>query len=111
MAQTIKRPIQRFATTVSRCSAEVHLGPYFELFAFRRVAALSNRPRQAATYGKCIVADYNAVEKDKCAKEFIKLKDCCLVRLRVLPGPTFMLFRSAKTQCAVAPLQRLASRK
>jgi hypothetical protein len=34
---------------------------------------------QAATYGKCIVADYNAVHKDMCAKEFTKLKDCFLV--------------------------------
>jgi hypothetical protein len=33
---------------------------------------------QAATYGKCIVADYNAVHKDMCAKEFMKLKDCFL---------------------------------
>lgn len=30
-------------------------------------------------YGKCIVADYNSVHKDKCAKEFLKLKDCYLV--------------------------------
>lgn len=34
---------------------------------------------QAAVYGKCIVADYNAVEKDKCVKEFMRLKDCYLV--------------------------------
>lgn len=30
-------------------------------------------------YGKCIVADYNSVHKDKCAKEFLKLKECYLV--------------------------------
>ena len=30
-------------------------------------------------YGKCIVADYNSVHKDKCSKEFLKLKDCYLV--------------------------------
>ena len=30
-------------------------------------------------YGKCVVADYNSVHKDKCAKEFMKLKDCYLV--------------------------------
>lgn len=35
---------------------------------------------QAAIYGKCIVADYNAVHKDKCAAEFMKLKDCYIVR-------------------------------
>lgn len=33
---------------------------------------------QAAEYGKCIVADYNAVTKDMCAKQFMKLKDCFL---------------------------------
>ncbi|KAK3303976.1 uncharacterized protein B0T15DRAFT_535154 [Chaetomium strumarium] len=48
------RPIQRFAQAVSKCSAE------------------------AAVYGQCIVADYNSVHKDKCAKEFMKLKDCYL---------------------------------
>ncbi|KAK0723228.1 hypothetical protein B0T26DRAFT_750520 [Lasiosphaeria miniovina] len=48
------RPIQRFAEAVSKCSAE------------------------AAVYGKCVVADYNAVHKDKCAKEFMRLKDCYL---------------------------------
>ncbi|KAI1639424.1 hypothetical protein F4809DRAFT_596121 [Biscogniauxia mediterranea] len=48
------RPIQKFATAVSQCSAE------------------------AAAYGKCIVADYNSVYKDKCADEFMKLKDCYL---------------------------------
>lgn len=30
-------------------------------------------------YGRCIVADYNSVHKDKCAAEFMKLKDCYLV--------------------------------
>lgn len=30
-------------------------------------------------YGKCIVADYNSVHKDKCSKEFLKFKDCYLV--------------------------------
>ncbi|KAI1256707.1 hypothetical protein MGN70_001832 [Eutypa lata] len=48
------RPIQKFAAAVSQCSAE------------------------AAVYGKCIVADYNSVHKDKCAAEFMKLKDCYL---------------------------------
>ncbi|ROW10663.1 hypothetical protein VPNG_05135 [Cytospora leucostoma] len=48
------RPIQRFAAAASKCPAE------------------------AAVYGKCIVADYNAVYKDKCAAEFMKLKDCYL---------------------------------
>lgn len=30
-------------------------------------------------YGKCIVVDYNAVHKDKCINEFLKLKNCYLV--------------------------------
>lgn len=34
---------------------------------------------QSTIYGKCIVADYNSVYKDKCAAEFMKLKDCYLV--------------------------------
>ncbi|KAK4214999.1 hypothetical protein QBC37DRAFT_420050 [Rhypophila decipiens] len=48
------RPIQRMAQAVSKCSAE------------------------ASLYGKCILADYNSVHKDMCAKEFLKLKDCYL---------------------------------
>ncbi|KAK3683864.1 hypothetical protein B0T22DRAFT_469047 [Podospora appendiculata] len=52
--QPKSRPIQRVAQAVSKCSA------------------------QAAIYGKCIVVDYNSVHKDKCAKEFMKLKDCYL---------------------------------
>ncbi|OBR03712.1 hypothetical protein CH63R_12839 [Colletotrichum higginsianum IMI 349063] len=30
----------------------------------------------------CIVADYNAVHKDKCVKEFLRLKDCYLAAAR-----------------------------
>jgi len=48
------RPIEKFAKVVAKCSAE------------------------AASYGKCIVVDYNTVHKDMCAKEFMKLKDCYL---------------------------------
>lgn len=44
--------------------------------------------RQAAVYGKCIVADYNSVHKDKCADEFMKLKDCYLVRDASNPATT-----------------------
>ncbi|ERT00133.1 hypothetical protein HMPREF1624_03502 [Sporothrix schenckii ATCC 58251] len=52
------RPIQRVAAATSQCTAE------------------------AAVYGKCIVADYNAVHKDKCAAEFMKLKDCYLAAMK-----------------------------
>ncbi|KAI0025837.1 hypothetical protein F4780DRAFT_774689 [Xylariomycetidae sp. FL0641] len=48
------RPIQKFAEAAAQCSPE------------------------AAIYGKCIVADFNSVHKDKCATEFMKLKDCYL---------------------------------
>lgn len=34
---------------------------------------------QGAAYGKCIVAEYQNVHKDMCAKEFMKLKNCYLV--------------------------------
>jgi hypothetical protein len=40
----------------------------------------ADRHPQAVEYGKCVVADYNSVHKDKCVKEFLKLKDCYLVR-------------------------------
>lgn len=40
---------------------------------------MAEKYEQAAVYGKCIVADYNSVHKDKCANEFMKLKDCYLV--------------------------------
>ncbi|KAI2625441.1 hypothetical protein GGS26DRAFT_564035 [Hypomontagnella submonticulosa] len=49
-----QRPIQKFAAAVSQCSAE------------------------ASVYGKCIVADYNSIHKDKCVNEFLKLKNCFL---------------------------------
>ncbi|KAF2449957.1 hypothetical protein P171DRAFT_481011 [Karstenula rhodostoma CBS 690.94] len=48
------QPIDKFATAVGKCSKE------------------------SAVYGKCILADYNNVHKDKCAAEFMKLKDCYL---------------------------------
>lgn len=31
-------------------------------------------------YGKCIVADYNSVHKDKCLDDFLRLKNCYMVR-------------------------------
>ncbi len=34
---------------------------------------------QASVYGKCIVADYNSVHKDKCLTEFLRLKECYVV--------------------------------
>lgn len=40
-------------------------------------------------YGKCVVEDYNSVHKDKCAKEFLKLKDCYLVGRSQVRIPLF----------------------
>ncbi|EGO57151.1 hypothetical protein NEUTE1DRAFT_43828 [Neurospora tetrasperma FGSC 2508] len=57
------RPIQRFASAVSKCSVE------------------------SAAYGKCILADYNSVHKDMCVKEFMRLKDCYMVCIS--PRPLF----------------------
>ena len=34
---------------------------------------------QAVAYGKCIVADYQSVHQDMCAREFMRLKECYLV--------------------------------
>ncbi|KEY69490.1 hypothetical protein S7711_02028 [Stachybotrys chartarum IBT 7711] len=68
MTRTATRPIQKFAKAVSQCSAE------------------------ASAYGKCIVADYNAVHKNQCAKEFMRLKDCYLVSLQPMASlHTFIL--------------------
>jgi hypothetical protein len=39
----------------------------------------ANRIIKSAVYGKCIVADYNNVRKDKCAEEFMRLKNCYIV--------------------------------
>ncbi|RPA92858.1 hypothetical protein L873DRAFT_1778907 [Choiromyces venosus 120613-1] len=46
------RPIHKLASAVAKCSPEV------------------------SAYGKCIVADYNNVHKDKCLTEFLRLKEC-----------------------------------
>ena len=41
-------------------------------------------PLKAAVYGKCIVADYQSVHQNMCAKEFMQLKDCYLVCAKLL---------------------------
>ncbi|KAF2114606.1 hypothetical protein BDV96DRAFT_577103 [Lophiotrema nucula] len=48
------RPIDKFAAAVGKCSKE------------------------GSVYGKCIMADYNNVYKDKCLTEFMALKNCYL---------------------------------
>jgi len=54
MAPPRIRPIEKFAQAAAKCSAE------------------------SSIYGKCIVADYNNVYKDKCLTEFLRLKECYL---------------------------------
>lgn len=65
------RPIEKFAQAVGKCSAEVsRLATHVTLLA---------EIIQASVYGKCIVADYNSIHKDKCLTEFLRLKDCYIV--------------------------------
>ena len=69
------RPIEKFAQVVAKCSAVAStLG-----FPPQNSYSLTNIS-QASVYGKCIVADYNSVHKDKCLTEFLRLKDCYMVR-------------------------------
>ncbi|CZS96027.1 hypothetical protein WAI453_009713 [Rhynchosporium graminicola] len=49
---TRTRPIEKLAQAIGKCTAE------------------------ASVYGKCVVADYNSVHKDKCLTEFLRLKNC-----------------------------------
>ncbi|KEQ73156.1 hypothetical protein M436DRAFT_81553 [Aureobasidium namibiae CBS 147.97] len=48
------KPLEKFITATSKCTLE------------------------GASYGKCIVAEYQNVRKDMCAKEFMQLKNCYL---------------------------------
>lgn len=73
-----QRPIQTFAKAVAKCSTEVR--PEFDgmethFTCFIQKLTLS----QASVYGKCVMVDYNAVHKDKCLTEFLRLKECYLV--------------------------------
>ncbi|PHH51489.1 hypothetical protein CFIMG_000218RA [Ceratocystis fimbriata CBS 114723] len=49
----------------------------------RRIAAAATQCSTEATiYGKCIVADYNSVHKNKCAEEFLRLKNCFMIAMK-----------------------------
>ena len=61
------RPVEKLATALATCAPE------------------------SAIYGRCVVADYNNVFKDKCLNEFMRLKDCYIVRRR----PPIYLFMNA----------------
>lgn len=64
---------------------------------------------QAAVYGKCIVADYNFVFKDKCAQEFMRLKDCYLVRDSAPAFAFVSLFSSDTVSLSTRGRRRVAS--
>ena len=51
---------------------------------------------EASVYGKCIVADYNSVYKDKCLTEFVALKNCYLVRDYMYCSPDLSLIHLQK---------------
>jgi NADH dehydrogenase [ubiquinone] 1 alpha subcomplex assembly factor 8 len=68
------RPIEKFAKATGQCSAEVQSKSAYP----QETRPLTSS--QASVYGKCIVADFNYVHKDKCLKEFLRLKQCFLVR-------------------------------
>ncbi|KAF2458762.1 hypothetical protein BDY21DRAFT_370934 [Lineolata rhizophorae] len=42
----------------------------------RIAAAVAKCPHESAAYGKCVLADYNNMSKDKCLAEFLRLKEC-----------------------------------
>lgn len=68
--------MEKVAKAMAKCAAEV-IPPISKL---KSISLLSFK--QASTYGKCIVADYNAVCKDKCLTEFLRLKECYIVSCR-----------------------------
>jgi hypothetical protein len=76
------RPIDKLATAVGKCSKEVHATTCIAQYSISISFTLSILIIfQSSVYGKCIFADYNNVHKNMCATEFMKLKECYLVRL------------------------------
>jgi hypothetical protein len=68
------KPLEKFITATSKCTLEVcHCLTHPDLPILISY--------QGASYGKCIVAEYQNVRKDMCAKEFMQLKNCYLVSL------------------------------
>jgi hypothetical protein len=72
------RPIEKFAEATAKCTVEASTPNSVSRLTISNADVKSC---QAAAYGKCILADYTAVRKDMCAKEFMQLKDCYLVIL------------------------------
>ncbi|KAI4823174.1 hypothetical protein E4T44_10132 [Aureobasidium sp. EXF-8845] len=71
MSTPRSKPLEKFVAASSKCTLEVCHSD-----------SLPNLPiliaSQGASYGKCIVAEYQNVRKDMCAKEFMQLKNCYL---------------------------------
>lgn len=67
-----QRPIEKFAQAAAKCSVEV-------LYYAAGNTSLLLTMVKASVYGKCVIADYQSVQKDMCVKEFMRLKECYLV--------------------------------
>jgi hypothetical protein len=93
------RPIDKLATAVGKCSTEVRSC----YCTWVRDADVM----QSAVYGKCIFADYNNVHKDMCANEFMKLKECYLVGLRVHDSKVVLICCRKRTKHGDVANQRL----
>lgn len=83
------RPIEKFAEAVSKCSVEVRYKLSIPFFDGPALICL-----QAAAYGKCVVADYQSVHQDMCAKEFMRLKDCYLVSCQLWRVFSSVIYKS-----------------
>lgn len=77
------RPVAKVAKAMAICATEVIPLLLFLLEISKLKCVNLLNFNQASTYGKCIVADYNTVYKDKCLTEFLRLKDCYLVSCSV----------------------------
>ena len=76
MSSTRTRPIEKFARAVAQCPKQVR--------SMRALLCCRLTDMQSAEYGRCIAADFNNVQKDKCIKEFLALKECYMVLLNAI---------------------------
>lgn len=63
-----------YSATAEMPAIGTHIRPVEKL-----AAALAKCAPESAIYGRCVVADFNSVSKDKCLNEFMRLKDCYMV--------------------------------
>jgi hypothetical protein len=89
MSTPRSKPLEKFVAASSKCTLEVcHSLIHHDL----PILITS----QGASYGKCIVAEYQNVRKDMCAKEFMQLKNCYLVVSMHLAKEVAMLTTSSQ---------------